>query len=409
MLTILEVSNFDRSGDRARGAALVAAGRPDLRWVLIEPDHSSWTEAEDHELIVEHVAAPPLVGGRRRALLRAQALRDLVQLHRPAAIVCGSPLVLPALLHLCARRLSPRPALVGRWRGSAVEPLRRELAGLDARLGSIGARLGPRGARAASWWAAQGLASFDAVFVDSRAMAARLQARGLEHLHVVPTGVELPSIEGPRPALAGDRGASPGARTVIAVATAPTTSMATLTRIRSALCRALPRDPVLVSLGPVSEAFERLAATHEHVHVVSEGGEHGAWLAAAALALVAPGFDDGGRSACARAMAWALPVVVAEREGGAGELILVREADCGVVVAEARPEALVDAALELRRRPELAALGRRGRRSIERFDLDSCAARELACLRELIDHVRGGAPVPTGIHEPLALPELTPE
>jgi hypothetical protein len=127
--------------------------------VLVRPGPATWTEAHGREVIVEHVATrwPVLAGG--------MALLDLVQLYRPAAIACGWPGLSPGLLRVASARLVPRPALIG-----VVHAVP---------------------AASVPWWAAQALASFDAVFVADHRAARRLWAHGVERIYLVPRGIDL--------------------------------------------------------------------------------------------------------------------------------------------------------------------------------------------------------------------------
>lgn len=147
MLTVLEVGHVD--DDRVR--ELSACPDAELRRVLVRPGGATWTEAHGRELVVEHVAAAPWL-----AWATGAALRDLVQLHRPAAIVCGWPEVSAIAARLASGRLVPRPALIARVRTDST------------------------------WWEAPMLAGFDAVFVHERGLARRLWGLGVDRIFHVP-------------------------------------------------------------------------------------------------------------------------------------------------------------------------------------------------------------------------------
>ncbi|PRP90838.1 GDP-mannose-dependent alpha-mannosyltransferase [Enhygromyxa salina] len=389
MLTILEVSNAPRASARRPDPGPEAEAAP-LRRVIVEPDRASWTEAHGRDRLIEHVEAPLLPGSTtERALIRARGLRELVQLHRPAAIVCGSPVLLPALVRLAGYRLEPRPARVGSWQGDGSEAyLRRELARVDPRVVEPGAR-------ALAWWTRQGLASFDAVFVGSRDAGRRLWARGIDRIYYVPRGVDLDRFTPDAERGAPDRPGRGSGRLRIWIE-APSGDVGHLGRVRAALCQRLPVDPKLVIRAPVRASLERFAAGHSGVELgaFEEPSERAGALAACDLAIVL-GSSEHRRSACAEAMACGLPVIA--EDGGAAELI--RDGACGRALARLDPAGLGDAVVELVRAGQLRELGRRARQFIERFDLASCAAREAMCLREVVDAVRRGRAVPRGIHE----------
>jgi glycosyltransferase involved in cell wall biosynthesis len=400
MLTVLEVGHVD--DDRVR--ELRVGPDPELRRVLVRPGRATWTEAYGRETVVEHVAAarwPALVGGA--------ALRDLVQLHRPAAIACGWPGVSPLSLQLAGARLVPRPVLIGIVHGGVASVVRRELAGVNARLAEFGVR-------ASSWWGAHSLASFDAVFVDSRRAARRLWGPGVDRIYHVPRGVDLeefsPLRRDPDRVEMLERGA---ARARVALAIGPEIDAPLLRRLHAALRRALPSEPALVIIDRSRSSSEprarlaRFADGFEHVHLpeCSEPSERARWLAACEVAVVLPGLEAGPR--CAEAMACGLPVAVVGSEVDPLEtdlaVALVEASEVGRVLSEADSELLADAIVGILRLGS-AAIGGRARSFVERIGLRECLARERLCVREVIEHVRSSGRVPSGIHERMQPPEL---
>jgi alpha-1,6-mannosyltransferase len=405
MLTILEVGLVD--ADRARDLRACPGfhGReasPEVRCVLVQPDRATWTEAQGRDTIIEHVEAPPLFpGAEQRTLVRGRALRDLIQLHRPAAIACGSPLLLPSLIQVASGRLSPRPALIGTWHADVTSTVHRELSRIDSRVAELGAR-------ASRWWATQGLASLDAVFVGSRTSARRLWAQGIDRIYHTPRGVDLDVFSVTRRerigALAGDP-----SRPIFAVAIGPEVDASALRRIHVGLKRALASEPALVildrSTGEHRARLARFAAGVAHVHLpeCGEPSERARWLAACDLAMILPG----GASVCAEAMACGLPIIgVAEPERDTSSLgadrvaELIDAAGCGRVLAEADPDLLADAVVRLCRSEDWASLGQRARSyAASHLRLCDCLARERLCHLEVIELVRAGKRVPSGIHE----------
>lgn len=397
MLTIMEVSNFQPRHPAEREAE----GIEGVRRVIVVADRGSWTEAHGRQLLIEHVEAPAGASDEP-TLLAPRRLRELVQLHRPAAILCRSPLWVPALTHLASGRLDPRPALVG---VASVDPLElgARLLGRARASGRAGlgqGLLARAGADAARIWITQTLASLDAIFVATRELGRRLWSRGLDRLYWVPPGVELERFSPARrePALVDElRAGAP--RWIVSISAMALDEAA---RTRDALCRRARLDPALILDVPRSEARDRFVAAHPHVHVAPDPDARARLLASADLAVVLP--SSAARGACAEAMACARPLV-----HGGGAAGSIAAASCGRVAAGDGPEAHASAAAELLRAAELDELdelGRRGRRAIEAFPRRRCVERELACLRELIALVRAGARAPAGIHERLPAPAL---
>jgi alpha-1,6-mannosyltransferase len=405
MLTILEVGNID--GDRVR--ELQACPDPGVRWVLVQPDRATWTEAHGRGLIVEHVEGPSsFAGAEQRTLIRGRALRDLVSLHRPAAIACGSPLLLPSMIQLAGGRLTPRPALIGVWHADVTSLVRRELSRVDVRVAEWGAR-------ASRFWAAQGLASLDAVFVGSRRAAEQLSANGVDRIYHTPRGVDLEVFRPGSRDRIGELAAT-GARPIFALAIGPEVDASVLRRIYAALQRTLPIDPAWVildrSTGEHRARLARFADGFAHVHLpdAREPSERARWLAACNLALILPGIHAG--SVCAEAMACGLPIVgVASSDAGAlgadrvAELVEV--AGCGRMLADADPELLADAVVQICRAEPSASLGPRARSFALRLRLGECLERERLCFREVVEIIHAGKRVPSGIHERMQPVEIT--
>jgi hypothetical protein len=165
MLTILEVDDFWSRPDEGmrRHVAekiLVLEQRDDLRFVFVQADRQSYAEARGTQVVIEHVIAPKLPGSERPAVL-LRPLTELIQLHRPAAIVCRATVVMLLAIALASFRLNPRPALIGRWRNP----------GLRER---------------AAWKLTRRVHGFDALFVADRVEAQQAFDLGLDRLWVVP-------------------------------------------------------------------------------------------------------------------------------------------------------------------------------------------------------------------------------
>lgn len=165
MLTILEVDDFwsrPDEGIRRNTTEKIAAfeRRDDLRYVFVSADQQRYTEARGEHVLIEHVIAPKLPGSERPTVL-LRPLTEMIQLHRPTAIVCRAAIVMLLAIGLASFRLAPRPVLIGRWRGVGV------------------------GERTA-WKLTRRVRGFDAVLVDNRAEASEAMQLGLDRLYLVP-------------------------------------------------------------------------------------------------------------------------------------------------------------------------------------------------------------------------------
>jgi hypothetical protein len=165
MITILEVDDFwSRPDESVRRHAAekirVYEQRDDLRWVFVQADQQRYAEARGGHVVIEHVIAPKLPGSERPAVL-LRPLTELIQLHRPAAIVCRAAVVMLLAVGLASFRLNPRPALVGRFRPVGV-------------------------AERAAWKLTPRARGFDAVLVADRAEADEAFELGLDRLCLVP-------------------------------------------------------------------------------------------------------------------------------------------------------------------------------------------------------------------------------
>jgi alpha-1,6-mannosyltransferase len=165
MLTILEVDDFWSRPDEgmrrhANEKLRLLEARDDLRYVFVRADDKRYAEARGTQVVVEHVVAPKLPGSERPAVL-LRPLTELIQLHRPGAIVCRTAIVMLLAVGLASFRLSPRPALIGRWR-------------------EVGA------AERTAWKLTRRVRGFDAVFVSSQAEADAALELGLDRLWIAP-------------------------------------------------------------------------------------------------------------------------------------------------------------------------------------------------------------------------------
>ncbi|KIG13883.1 hypothetical protein DB30_07436 [Enhygromyxa salina] len=390
VLTILEVSNFvDPRVDDERQRA--GAGR--VRWVSVRPGAGTWTQARGREFLIEHVEGQRIAGLDQPVLVRPARLRALVQLHRPSVIVCGSPASMPALVQLSGLRLDPRPALIGAWQADALGgAVRRELGRVDERLAAVGGR-------ALGWWTKQGLRSLDAVVVGSRSAALDLWGRGVDRIYVAPRGVDLERFSPDRAAPESAEALRAGGRMVICIDAPARADVELLPRLYAALCRGLARDPVVVVHAAGSEAVDRFGGLHPLVQVCgfADVELRARWLAACDVAVVLPG-RDGGWGGCVEAMASGAAVVGV----GDGVLELVRGGGCGRGFAVGEVGRVAEAVVDLGRWGGMVELGRKGRGWVERYEIEACGARELACYEEVLGGVRDGRGVAVGVHERMA-------
>lgn len=411
MLTILDVNNFwSPVGGGVRRYHLeklaFMRSREDLRYVFVQPDEGDWTESERHGLVIEHVEAPTQPRTEDyRMIVQARKLRELVQLHRPHVIECGSPALLPVLLHLASFRLNPRPALVGFWHADFPR------AYVGRKLGEIDPRLGARGEEAAWWWARRGYGSFDAVFVASRSVGRELIRHGLERLYYTPLGVDSERFSPSRRDLERVRRFKAGVRErpviIFAHRMQDEKGLGALMRAYDELCHQLPHAPALVfaGTGPDRPKVEALAARREHVHdlgYVESAVELAHWYASCDIGLALSGFETFGLS-CAEAMASGLAMVAAN-EGAAAEL--VEGSGCGLTVPFGDSRVLTRALRSLIEEGELRERGAKGRAFVERFSWPDCFERELCCYREIVDLRHRGQKVPKGLNERMMPAEL---
>jgi hypothetical protein len=163
-LTILEVDDFwsrpDEGTRRNTSEKIrVLEQRDDLRYVFVQADHQRYSEARGTRVVIEHVIAPKLPGSERPTVL-LRPLTELIQLHRPTAIVCRAAIIMLLSVGLASLRLAPRPVLIGRWRGIGI-------------------------GEAAAWKLARGRRGFDAVFVAGPQEASEARAIGIDRVRVV--------------------------------------------------------------------------------------------------------------------------------------------------------------------------------------------------------------------------------
>lgn len=406
MLTVLDANNFwSPSGGGVRRYQLEKLrcfeGRDDVRYVFVQNDARRFTERRGENVVVEHVVAPsPPGGGDYRAMVLPGALRRLVAEHRPDVIECGSPYVMPLLVRLAGRHVSPRPALVGFWHADFP----RAYAG--RKIGDLNAALAEPAERAAWWWARRGYGAFDAIFVASRAVARNMQEHGLDRLYYTPLGVDAVRFSPERrdPELVTRFEAGVPGRPVIFFPHRfqDEKGLRPLLAAYDRLAERLDPVPALVfaGTGPDQPLVEAAVARHPHVHYVGYLDSPEAiarYYASASVSVALSAFETFGLS-CAEAMASGLALVAAD-QGAAAELVMDSGAGLTVPFGDAR--ALEDALETLLREGRWAERGARGRAHVQRFTWEACFERELVCYREVVEHVRRGERVPRGLHERL--------
>lgn len=161
------------------GADPRADPRHDLRYVFVQADRHAFAEARGRSLVIEHVVAPrlPVVSRPSPSL---GSLIDVIELHRPRAILTRVSVPMLLALRVASLRLAPRPATIGRW----AEPGPSERAAW---------RLVHRVARRDAGFDA----GFDAVLVANRAEAEAARELGFDRLVLAPLGeveVELAQL-----------------------------------------------------------------------------------------------------------------------------------------------------------------------------------------------------------------------
>ncbi len=406
MLTILDVNNFwSPVGGGVRRYHLeklaFMRARADVRYIFVQPDTHTWTEASEGNVVIEHLAAPNQPRTKDyRMIVEPRDLRALVQLHRPHVIECGSPAVLPLLVQLAGYRLHPRPTLVGFWHADFPRTY------IARKLGELDPRLADPGERAAWWWARRGYGNFDAVFVASRRVADNLMVHGLDRLFYTPLGVDCERFSPAHRDLEEVERLRAGRpdRPVIFFPhrLQDEKGLSWLIAAYDQLCRRLPHDPALVfaGTGPDAPRVQAMAERREHVHYlgyIDTPEAMARWYASCDLALGLSAFETFGLS-CAEAMASGLALVAAD-QGGAAEL--VEDSGCGLTVPYNDVQALTDAIVELIDERALGERGQRGRRHVERLTWDRCFERQLLCYEELVALRSAGRRLTPGVHERL--------
>jgi len=402
VLTVLDVNNFwSPTGGGVRRYELEKARvldeLPDVNFVLVLPDQTTWTERRSANVVFEHIGDTLPSPGEYRNIVLASELRRVVERHKPDVIECGSPIFLPSLVHQITARLDPCPAIVGFWHADFP----RTYTGLGMRL--IHPSLEAYGERFGWWWMERALRRFDAIFVASRWVGNNLMEHGLDRLYYTPLGVDSETFN-PKfrdPALVEQFQAGDPNRVILFFPHrfSEEKGVRNLLQAYAILQRRLRPTPALVfaGTGPDRKRVERAAANNEHVHFVGYLQSRELLARHFASSDICPSlskFETFGLST-AEAMASGLAVVAAD-EGCAGEL--VTDSGAGLTVPFNDPEALASAIISLVNEGRLRERGALGQAYAQRLTWDSTFERELRFYREIIAVKRHGGRIPRGFH-----------
>ncbi len=341
-------------------------------------------------VVREHLPAPRLpASGGYRYLLRAGALAEVFARHRPDAVFCGSPLVMPSLVRRAARLAGIDPVTLGFWHADFPRTYTgRAFAALHPRFEARGEALG-------WWWARREYRHFDATLIASRRVAQRMHERGLERLVYNPLGVDLERFHpGRRDPLkvaklqAGDPRrraiffphrfcAEKGLEVILA-------AYAQL-EVELGAGEAGPPLPALVfaGTGPREAEVEAAVARFEHVHhlgYLDDPDELASWYASCDLGVSLSSWETFGLST-AEAMASGLVVIASDR-GAAPDL--VEDAGAGACVDAGDPMAVAAALRPWLEAADLELARRRVRARVEALTWEATFEGELALCRELL-------------------------
>ena len=404
MLTILDISNhWSETGGGVRRYQLekcaAFAERDTLRHVLVTPDRLRATTPMRPGVVREHVRAPEIPGtGGYRYLLRSKELAELIAEHRPEVVVCGSPIVMPALIKRALRRARHDAVVVGFWHADFPRTY----------FGRAGSRLGLSGVgESLGWtWARHAYAGFDATLVASRAVGRQMLHHGLGPLYFSPLGVDTTRFHPLRrdPELRSRVQAGDARRKIIFFPHrfCEEKGLPQLLDAYDRLTRAeLDGQPlpalVFAGAGPHLAAVEAAAQRFKHAHYLGylhSVDELATWYASSDLCISLSAWETFGLST-AEAMASGLAIVSAN-QGAAPEL--VREGNAGICVDRDQPVEIAEALRNLVCNPELESLGRNARRRVEALSWGATFERELAVYRELVRLRRAGDAPPPGLH-----------
>ncbi len=401
MLTLLDINNFwSPSGGGVRRYQLEKmehlAGRDDVHHVFVMPGDELRTEAYAPGVTIEHIPAQRLPGGGAyRQVLTTRFVRQVLDKHRPDAVECGSPWIMPLLVGRAGRRLDP--AIVGFWHADFPR------AYLGRGFGKVHPKLAASGEGLGWWWARRFYGRFDAIFCASRWVGDNLRRHGLDRLYHTPLGVHTerfsPELRDPERVAQLQAGDPRRVAIFFPHRFSEEKGLSCLLRAYDRLAATVTPTPALVfaGTGPGKAAVEAAAAEHPHVHYLGyldSPEELARWYASCDLAVSLSAFETFGLST-AEAMASGLAVVAADA-GSAAEL--VSSSECGLTVPYGDADRLAEALAHLIDEGRLRARGQRGRDYVLPLTWSATFERELEFYREIVGlHRKGQRPAP-GFH-----------
>lgn len=316
-------------------------GRPDVPYALMVP---SLAPSVSHDGSIARYDLPALALGSSGYGLTVSpsAVRNALSEFQPDVIEVGSAYVMPPLVHAALR-------------SKALKHERRAVVGFihanypDTYAEPFGARLSPWFGRAARGVADQHLratyASFDATFVASHHLVAKLQGLGVDHVYRAPLGVDADHFHAGRRSDAVRRqwGVGTNERLVVFIGRLALDKGIDVLLNAYPELRKLPNTRfVVVGHGSWEAEVQRVADTYGGMTLTGFMTNQNALadLYAAADVVLSLGQFETFSLATLEAQASGTPVVAPER-GGAGEL--VAEAPAGATFEHGSVRSLVEA------------------------------------------------------------------
>lgn len=389
MLTVLDVSNhWSPTGGGVRRYQLAKietlSRQADVRHVLVTPERGRETLCPHDNVTVERVPAVHAPGsGGYRYLLRSTPLVEVFARHRPDVVLCGSPIVMPALVRRALYRARVDAAVIGFWHADFPRTyFGRGLARFGHRPEAVAERLG-------WWWARREYRRFDATIVASRSVAENMRRHGIENLFVSPLGVDTETFDPARrdPELVAEVKAGDQRRRVIFFPhrLCSEKGLDVTLAAYAHLVERMDPAPALVfaGTGPGTKEVDAAVKRWPHVHAlgyIDERETLARWFASSDITLSLSAWETFGLST-AEALASGLPVVAAD-VGAAAEL--VEDSGSGLTVPHRDPAAIARAVSEILQSPDLEQMRRRGRDHARSLTWEACFARELHIYRDVL-------------------------
>lgn len=296
-------------------------GQPETPYALMVPSLTP-SVVHDENVARYHLSAMPLGQSGYGLTISPSVVRNALRDFQPDVIEVGSAYVMPPLVHAALRAKElrqPRRAVVGFVHANYP----------DTYAAPFGARLSPWFGRAARGLADQHLratySGFDATFVASHHLVAKLRGLGVDHVYRAPLGVDADHFHPGRrsDAVRQAWGVSADERLIVFIGRLALDKGIDVLLDAYPTLRALPKTRfVVVGHGAWEAEVRRTAAAHGGLTLAGFMTDQNALadLYASADVVLSLGQFETFSLATLEAMASGTPVVAPER-GGAGELV----------------------------------------------------------------------------------------